>query len=497
MKNRHIALMLCVLFLSTLFLGIGYATRTTTLSIAGEESLSPPSEVYISSVTPSSSVGVSVKSRSGLLLMMRVFASGTATFSITVTNPTAQTYVYERTIDGAEVGIEGVYTGTAITHMTEDIVSLEELAPGTSKTFTVRIAVPKNVTAEHYALFFNFLPKGSSDILPDGTKYEITFKPNNGDADQTMFVEKDHLIPPPADPVRDGYTFTGWYKDPTSLSPWNFATEKVSANTILYAGWQSNEVIPDPEPPTPPETVQYEVVFEYYNGDPDLTILVDEGALVPKPADPVRDGYTFTGWYKDVDCTALWNFETDTVTFSIMLHAGWRDNQSDVDPNLKGDFAGLVTVVLNKETNNGLNNSSVIYNAVKSAMDSNKRPNGHAPILHCTVNSISGGTMSDVAESANAKLTEELQFFFEGDPNDDNRLFLYMYYAKDCTADNVGNSIRVFKQVLVCDSDGAWKENGTYAGTATVGYFFGGGNNGKSVLTVDAYSWKAGDLPQT
>lgn len=411
MKNRHIALMLCVLFLSTLFLGIGYATRTTTLSIAGEESLSPPSEVYISSVTPSSSVGVSVKSRSGLLLMMRVFASGTATFSITVTNPTAQTYVYERTIDGAEVGIEGVYTGTAITHMTEDIVSLEELAPGTSKTFTVRIAVPKNVTAEHYALFFNFLPKGSSDILPDGTKYEITFKPNNGDADQTMFVEKDHLIPP--------------------------------------------------------------------------------------PADPVRDGYTFTGWYKDVDCTALWNFETDTVTFSIMLHAGWRDNQSDVDPNLKGDFAGLVTVVLNKETNNGLNNSSVIYNAVKSAMDSNKRPNGHAPILHCTVNSISGGTMSDVAESANAKLTEELQFFFEGDPNDDNRLFLYMYYAKDCTADNVGNSIRVFKQVLVCDSDGAWKENGTYAGTATVGYFFGGGNNGKSVLTVDAYSWKAGDLPQT
>ena len=70
MKNRHIALMLCVLFLSTLFLGIGYATRTTTLSIAGEESLSPPSEVYISSVTPSSSVGVSVKSRSGLLLMM-------------------------------------------------------------------------------------------------------------------------------------------------------------------------------------------------------------------------------------------------------------------------------------------------------------------------------------------------------------------------------------------------------------------------------------------
>jgi hypothetical protein len=34
--------------------------------------------------------------------------------------------------------------------------------------------------------------------------------------------------------------------------------------------------------------------------------------------------------------------------------------------------------------------------------------------------------------------------------------------------------------------------HGTYIGRATVGYFYGGGKNGKDALTVNAYSRKAG-----
>lgn len=60
------------------------------------------------------------------------------------------------------------------------------------------------------------------------------------------------------------------------------------------------------------------------------------------------------------------------------------------------------------------------------------------------------------------------------------------------TEDAVGTEIMVYKQVVTRGSDGVWIKDGTYIGRATVGYFFGGGKNGKDALTVNAYSWKAG-----
>ena len=53
----------------------------------------------------------------------------------------------------------------------------------------------------------------------------------------------------PEDPVRDGYRFTGWYKEPECINPWDFSTDTAPAvqydecgnvvyqETCLYAGW--------------------------------------------------------------------------------------------------------------------------------------------------------------------------------------------------------------------------------------------------------------------
>ena len=49
------------------------------------------------------------------------------------------------------------------------------------------------------------------------------------------------------------------------------------------------------------------------------------GELVTAPEEPVKEGYAFTGWYLDRECTAPWNLETDTVTDSFTLFAGWRE----------------------------------------------------------------------------------------------------------------------------------------------------------------------------
>lgn len=39
---------------------------------------------------------------------------------------------------------------------------------------------------------------------------------------------------------------------------------------------------------------------------------------------PVKEGFVFTGWYTDRGCTQKWNPDSDTVTNSMTLYAGWE-----------------------------------------------------------------------------------------------------------------------------------------------------------------------------
>ena len=45
--------------------------------------------------------------------------------------------------------------------------------------------------------------------------------------------------------------------------------------------------------------------------------------LAVKPADPKSNGYIFTGWYTDKECTFLFDFDT-AITKDITLYAGWK-----------------------------------------------------------------------------------------------------------------------------------------------------------------------------
>lgn len=48
------------------------------------------------------------------------------------------------------------------------------------------------------------------------------------------------------------------------------------------------------------------------------------GQLLEEPEPPTREGYLFTGWYRDYACYELWNMQTDTIQGSITLYAGWE-----------------------------------------------------------------------------------------------------------------------------------------------------------------------------
>lgn len=82
------------------------------------------------------------------------------------------------------------------------------------------------------------------------------------------------------------------------------------------------------------------VVFALEMRNPGFTITFDSkggtdvasqnqmyGQLLEVPEPPTREGYTFTGWYKDYGCYELWNVEEDTVETDMTLYAGWQKKE--------------------------------------------------------------------------------------------------------------------------------------------------------------------------
>jgi len=48
------------------------------------------------------------------------------------------------------------------------------------------------------------------------------------------------------------------------------------------------------------------------------------GELLEVPEPPTREGYEFTGWYKDASCFDSWDPELDTIETDMTLYAGWE-----------------------------------------------------------------------------------------------------------------------------------------------------------------------------
>ena len=62
--------------------------------------------------------------------------------------------------------------------------------------------------------------------------------------------------------------------------------------------------------------------------------LVPVGDKVAKPADPTKEGYTFSGWFTDKDCTNAYDFDdpVDGTQPEFTLYAGWKAVPATVEP---------------------------------------------------------------------------------------------------------------------------------------------------------------------
>ena len=111
----------------------------------------------------------------------------------------------------------------------------------------------------------------------------------------------ESAVPSISNPSRTGYTFTGWDKTIPSTMPANDMT--------INAGWRIN---------------QYTIHFNTDGGTTIDPITQDYDTVITKPADPTKEGYTFTGWDKEIPSrmpatgmtiTALWEINQYTITF--------------------------------------------------------------------------------------------------------------------------------------------------------------------------------------
>ncbi len=70
---------------------------------------------------------------------------------------------------------------------------------------------------------------------------KVTYEMNgHGSANSYLIVEDGVLLEKPNDPVASGFAFGGWFKDAECTTEWNFETDKVSGDTIIYAKWIEN-----------------------------------------------------------------------------------------------------------------------------------------------------------------------------------------------------------------------------------------------------------------
>lgn len=147
-------------------------------------------------------------------------------------------------------------------------------------------------------------------------KYKVTYHPRNGQKDfYAEIAENESLNVLPTDPVKDGYTFVGWYLDEAG-------TKEL---TVPYTVTKDMDVF-----------AKYEKVRRAYTISlstnegtmPDGVTMVqtDMNGVLQEVDSPSRRGYTFTGWYTDVALTSKAVFPM-TFTQDGALFAGWEKNK--------------------------------------------------------------------------------------------------------------------------------------------------------------------------
>ena len=215
-------------------------------------------------------------------------------------------------------------------------------------------AIPETVPAENMSF------KAQWTI----NQYTLTFDADNGTEATVITLNFGTKFETPAAPTKTGYTFAGWdsevpetipaenksFKALWTINQYTFSFDADGGSEVAAITQNYGTKIETPAAPTKtgytfagwvpaiPETVpaenmnfkaqwtinQYTLTFNADNGTEATVITQDYGTKFDTPADPIREGYTFAGWDKDIpesmpaesmNFTAKWIANQYTLTF--------------------------------------------------------------------------------------------------------------------------------------------------------------------------------------
>ncbi|MCR2802295.1 InlB B-repeat-containing protein [Paenibacillus soyae] len=153
-------------------------------------------------------------------------------------------------------------------------------------------------------------------------QYVVTFNSNGGSAIDSQTVNYNAEAVRPAAPTREGYTLDGWYENSELSIPYLFDSA-VTKDLTLYAKWTLNS---------------YTVAFDSDGGSETSSQTVLHNGRALEPDEPVREGYTFGGWYGDSELSTLYTFDS-SVTNDLTLYAKWTIHSYSVTFDSNGGSA--------------------------------------------------------------------------------------------------------------------------------------------------------------
>ena len=129
-------------------------------------------------------------------------------------------------------------------------------------------------------------------------------------------------------PLRNGYTFLGWFDAPDGGNLYTSIGGQGFANVVLYAQWQVN-------------TSVYNISYELNGGEllQDNPLTVVSGDYV-KLNEPTKHGYDFVGWCDSVDGNGKFYQYLSGVEDDLKLFAIFTPKQYTIRYEYKGSYFG-------------------------------------------------------------------------------------------------------------------------------------------------------------
>lgn len=170
--------------------------------------------------------------------------------------------------------------------------------------YNFRSSVSKDIT-----IIANFT---ESDIVPDEDDLiNVTYNYNLPLVNLTTIkLNKNSKTIEPLVPIRPGYKFLGWHLN-DNLFDFDL---NVNEDITLKAFWEEETIIP---------VIHFiNVTFNFDNDDNPINLKIKEGSRVIEPKAPLKEGYTFSGWFKNETDDDAFNFQSH-LTQDITLTARW------------------------------------------------------------------------------------------------------------------------------------------------------------------------------